>query len=415
ETMRHALIGAARQRPSEDPIFAIHGEALRRAAAGEDVIDASLGTLMDEDGKLSVMPTVIETLRKVDPTRAAAYAPISGEKCFNDAVIADVFGPAGLVDQASCVATAGGTGAVHHAVVNFLDLGEKLLTTDFHWGPYGTIADQSGRGVKTFPMFDENHGFNLPALKSALEELAKTQSRILLILNFPCHNPTGYSLSDAEWRGVVDILKEVDQGIPVALLLDMAYARYGAPGTDAWVKYVGELTDRMPVMAAWSASKTFAQYGARTGGLAVALADGEERKRIEAALSYTGRGTWSNCNHSMMLAAADLLTDPKLRERVEADRAALLDMLGERVEIFNEEAKAAGIQYPRYEGGFFVIVFSSDPKETARRCNAEGLFVVPINGAVRIALCATPKPVVKRMVEILARGVAGLQGDAACR
>ncbi|MDF1837223.1 MAG: aminotransferase class I/II-fold pyridoxal phosphate-dependent enzyme [Planctomycetota bacterium] len=411
DTLSHALIGSARQRPSEDPIFAIHGEAVRRAAAGETIIDASLGTLMDEDGGLSVMPSVTEAIGSVDPARAAAYAPISGEQTFNDAVVQDVFGPAGLADQAGCVATAGGTGAVHHAIVNFLDRGERLLTTDYHWGPYGTIADQSGRGVETFPMFDDKNGFNLEGLKRSLEELAKKQSRILLILNFPCHNPTGYSLGEAEWKGVVRILKEVDRATPMALLLDLAYSRYGAPGTDAWVHHIGDLTDHMPVLAAWSASKTFAQYGARTGALAVAMSDPVERRRIENALSYTGRGVWSNCNHLVMLAAMNLLTDPVLRKRVDADRRALLDMLGERVEIFNREAAKANLKYPRYEGGFFVIVFTSDPQETIRRCNAEGLFLVPIKGAVRIALCATPKNVVQSMVEILSRGVAGLQGD----
>ncbi|MBL4771356.1 MAG: aminotransferase class I/II-fold pyridoxal phosphate-dependent enzyme [Planctomycetes bacterium] len=409
ETMSHALIGSARQRPSEDPIFAIHGEAVSRAAAGETIIDASLGTLMDEDGGLSVMPSVVDAMHAVDPARAAAYAPISGEKAFNDAVIQDVFGPAGLADQAACVATAGGTGAVYHAINNFLDRGECLLTTDYHWGPYGTIADQGGRGVKTFRMFNDERRFDLEALKESLESLAKTQKRILLILNFPCHNPTGYSLGEEEWKGVVRILKEVDRATPIALLLDLAYARYGAPGTDAWVHHIADLTEHMPVLAAWSASKTFAQYGARTGALAVAMADAVERKRIENALSYTGRGTWSNCNHLVMLAAIDLLVDPVMRKRVEADRGALLDMLSERVEIFNREAVKAKLSYPRYEGGFFVIVFTTDPEETVRRCNAEGLYVVPIKGAVRIALCATPKNVVKPMVEILGRAVAGLQ------
>ncbi|MCP5022667.1 MAG: aminotransferase class I/II-fold pyridoxal phosphate-dependent enzyme [bacterium] len=410
-TMNFALIGSARQRPSEDPIFAIHGEALQRAAAGETIIDASLGTLMDEDGGLSVMPSVVDAIHGVDPAHGSAYAPISGEKAFNDGVIQNVFGPAGLVDQAGCVATAGGTGAVYHAINNFLDRGECLLTTDYHWGPYTTIADQGGRGVKTFRMFNDQHHFNLVALEESLESLAKTQDRILLILNFPCHNPTGYSLGEEEWEGVVRILKEVDSGTPIALLLDLAYFRYGAPGTDAWVRHIGDLTDHMPVLAAWSASKTFAQYGSRTGALAVAMADPVERNRIVNALSYTGRGTWSNCNHLVQLASIELLRDPIMSKRVEQDRDALLDMLGERVEIFNREASKAGLRYPRYEGGFFVIVFTADPTETVRRCNAEGLYLVPIKGAVRIALCATPKNVVKPMVEILGRAVAGLQGD----
>ncbi len=406
----HALIDSARQRPAQDPIFAIHGEAKRRAALGEDVIDASLGTLMDEEGRLAVMPTVVRALGQVDPSKAAAYAPIAGEATFNRAVIEDVFGPAGLAEASDCVATAGGTGAVHHAVLNMLDRGESLLTTDYHWAPYRTIADQSERGVRTFRMFNAERRFDLEALERSLHETAAVQKRVLLILNFPCHNPTGYSLNEREWAEVNRILRSLDKRLPVSVLLDLAYAKYGAPGTDAWTRFVGELAGDMPVLAAWSASKAFAQYGARVGGLAVAMHDEAERKRIAAAFAYSCRATWSNCNHLGMLAVTQLLTDGGLRAGVEQDRAALLAMLDERVQKFNDAAAAQNLQYPRYEGGFFVTVFTTDPQETARRCQAEGLFIVPIQGAVRVALCATPQNQVERLVGILARGVAGLQG-----
>ncbi|HPF15669.1 MAG: aminotransferase class I/II-fold pyridoxal phosphate-dependent enzyme [Planctomycetes bacterium] len=410
DILMHALIPSARNRPSEDPIFAIHGAALARAAKGEDVIDASLGTLMDEDGGLSVMPTVIRALAQVNPAKAAAYAPIAGERGFNQAVVQEVFGPAGLAQDSLCVATAGGTGALHHAVVNFLERGESLLTTDYYWGPYSTIADQAGRGVQTFRMFNAERRFDLAALEQGLHELAGRQERILLILNFPCHNPTGYSLGGAEWRDVVQILRGVDRSKPMAVVLDLAYAKFGAPGTDAWVHHIADLAQDIPILAAWSASKSFAQYGARIGGLVVAHGDAEERTRIGNALSYTCRGTWSNCNHLGMLAITELLSHPELRASVDRDRDALLSMLGERVEIFNREAVQHGLHYPRYEGGFFVTIFTSDPIQTAQRCQADGVFVVPIRGAVRVALCATPKAQVARLVASLASGVQGLQG-----
>ncbi len=412
-TAPSSLIGSAQNRPAEDPIFAIHGEALERTARGIDVIDASLGTLMDEDGKLSVMPTVLQAFSRVDAAKAAAYAPIAGPREFNTAVAQDVFGPSGLADQSLSVGTAGGTGAIHHAVLNFLDRGESLLTTDFYWGPYSTIADQADRGIETFRMFNEERRFDLAALEKGLAELGQRQARILLILNFPCHNPTGYSLGDAEWKEVVRILRNADKSTPITLLLDLAYFKYGAQGTDAWTQYIPELVGEIPVVAAWSASKSFAQYGSRVGGMAVAFRDEAERNRIGNALSYSCRATWSNCNHLGMLAISRLLVDEDMREGVEADRNKLLAMLGERVEIFNREAAALGLHYPRYEGGFFVTVFTKDPAETTRRCREENLFVVPIRGAVRIALCATPKAKVARRVQIMGRAVAGLQEDPA--
>ena len=80
-------------------------------------------------------------------------------------------------------------------------------------------------------------------------------------------------------------------------------------------------------------------------------------------------------------------------------------MLRGRVAVFNEGAAAAGLSVPRYEGGFFVAVFTPDGEKTAQVMRGEGVYVVPMEGAVRVALCATPEAQVPRIVEALRIGV----------
>ena len=80
-------------------------------------------------------------------------------------------------------------------------------------------------------------------------------------------------------------------------------------------------------------------------------------------------------------------------------------LLSERVRVFNREASRADLRFPRYEGGFFVAVFTGDAQTTAASCQEEGVFVVPMDGAVRVALCSTSAADVPRLVEVLARGV----------
>ncbi len=70
------LIESRRQRPGDDPIFALNSEAKKRAAAGEDVVNATIGALLTDEGKLAVMPSVIESLAQVPAALAAGYAPI---------------------------------------------------------------------------------------------------------------------------------------------------------------------------------------------------------------------------------------------------------------------------------------------------------------------------------------------------
>jgi aromatic-amino-acid transaminase len=370
------------------------------------VLNATLGALMEDDGTLAVMPCVPEVLRLVDARKAAAYAPIAGEPQFLAAVSRDVFGGTELEPHTLAVATPGGTGALHHAATNFLDPGEALLTTEYFWGPYQTIAEHTRRRVETFRMFGAEGRFDVEALERALAKLVTAQKRALVLLNTPCHNPTGYSLDASEWDDVVRVVRAAAERAPVTLLIDLAYAKFGGPRSHEWTAHAAALAGDALLLVAWTASKSFTQYGARVGALVAVHPDADERKRIANALSFSCRGTWSNCNHAGMLAVEKLLSDPALRARADAERERLRTLLDDRVRAFNAAASAAGLRYPRYEGGFFVSVFTPDAERTAARMRELGVFVVPIGTAVRVALCSTPARDVPRLVQALSEGVA---------
>ena len=404
------LIPAASDRPGNDPIFALNAEAQAARREGRRVVNASLGALLNDDGTLAVLPSVTEAFRSVDPAAGASYAPIAGDAPFLAAVVEDVFGTGPLAGRAIAVATAGGTGAVHHAVVNFLEPGQALTTASYYWGPYRTIAVHTGREVDTFRMFTDTGAFDLEALERSVAGTLERQGRALVILNSPCNNPTGHSLDDGEWTGLARILADAGRSAPVSLLVDLAYARYGHAGSERWVEHLEGLVEHVPLLVAWSASKAFTQYGSRVGALLAVVSDDRERDQVHNALSFSCRGTWSNCNHLGILAITSLLSDPERRARVDVEREELRGLLDERVAAFNREARAAGLRTPRYEGGFFVAVFTPDAPATVEAAKREGVFVVPMDGAVRVALCSTPKDDVPYVVEVLARAVASAAG-----
>ena len=407
-TLNSHLISDSQGRQADDPIFALNAEATRRAKAGESIVNATLGALLEDDGRLATMPVVFETLAAVPPEKAAAYAPIAGEPRFLAAVIKDLYNDGPLAEQSVAVATPGGTGALHHSVVNFLAPGEALLTPSYYWGPYRTIAQHTGRRVETFLMFDGHGAFNAAGFAEALDRQLERQSRALVLLNTPCNNPTGYSLDDRDWTALAAALRAAAGRAPVALCIDLAYARFGAAPLNHWVRHVQPLVGELLLLVAWTASKTFAQYGARVGALVATHSSTEERTRIKSALSFSCRGTWSNCNHLGMLAVTELLENPVLRARADTERERLRALLGERVAAFNRAAAKAGLVYPRYEGGFFVTVFTPDAEATAERMKSLGVYVVPMDGAVRVALCSTPLRDVPRVVDALAAGLASL-------
>jgi aromatic-amino-acid transaminase len=404
-TASGAVVPGARDRPGDDPLFKLHREATERAAKGESILNATIGTLSGEDGKIAVMPSVLEALAHVDARTAAGYAPVAGIPAFLDATIADVFGDGPLARQAVAAATPGGTGAVYESVLNFLEPGQKLLTTSFHWGPYSGIAKSVGRDAETFQMFASDGSFDFESFASALGRHVDAQGRALVVLNFPCHNPTGYTLGPEEWRKVVEVVQRAGERAPVSVLLDVAYYTFGGRASRTWIDAVPGLLRSATVLIAWTASKAFTQYGARVGSLIALHPDDDERTQIKNAIGFTCRSTWSNGNHLGQRAITDLLTKPELRRRADAERAELANLLHARIEAFNTGAKAHGLKTPRYDSGFFSMVYTRDAEKTAAKMRDLGVFVLPLKGAVRVALCGVPLAGIPRLVDALAAGV----------
>lgn len=401
------LIPTHQGRPSDDPIFALNREATERQKKGEAIINATVGALLDDEGKLAILPTAARAVHEVSADEWAAYAPIAGSPDFLRAVMDDVFaGHPTLRANAVAAATPGGTGALRHAIANYLEPGQELLTTSFFWGPYQTLADESERGVTTFNMFQTSPdgqvgGFDVGALDRALGAVLEKQKRALVFVNDPCHNPTGYSMSQGEWREIAACLSAHGKRGPVTLLLDTAYSAYAKADPRENLGVIASLVDHVGLLVAWSASKAFTHYGLRVGGIVACVPDAKERAMTEAALSYSCRGTWSNCSRGGLRAITRLLTDPELSVAVSKEREGLKALLASRVEVFNQEARAANLVYPRYEGGFFVTVFCADAQKKAAAMRDKGVFVVPQKGAVRVALCGVAARDVPRLVAAL--------------
>ncbi len=407
------LIPSHQQRPADDPIFALNSEANARKKRGEAVINATVGALLADDGTLAVLPTVAEALREVPALQAASYAPLAGPAAFHAAVIGELFGDHPLGAQAIAVATPGGTGALRLALANFLEPGQALLTSSFYWGPYKTLADESDRKLVTFRTFvlDEAGrpgALDVASFASTLETTLDQQGRALVFLNDPCQNPTGYSMSDAEWSGVVSAVERLASRGPITLLVDVAYYLYGSDDPRAFLRHLEPLLGKVALAFAWSGSKSYTEYGARIGALLVCDPDESRRKRTFDALSFSCRGTWSNCNHAGMLAVTRVLSDPTLRARVEEERAGLKRLLDGRVRAFNAAAAGTRLVFPRYAGGFFCTVFVPAGKrvaEVAARLREDGIFVVPQGDGLRVALCSVAERDVPRLVQAMDRAL----------
>jgi len=374
----------------DDPVFELHREASARRASGQRCINATLGVLMDESGSLAVLPAVAKAMRASSPDEWAPYAGATGTDDFLSAVIDDCLGRRPQLHQSAvAIATPGATGALRNALTTFLARDQACITSSFHWGTYSLIALAAQRRLVTFELFeDSRQRFNVEDFERKLALTIAEQQRAVVLINDPCHNPTGYTMSQRDWAEVAAVLERYSSLAPVTVVLDSVYSAFSPVGNDYALAALEPLLDKLLLVMAWSASKSFTCYGLRVGALVAVRSDPAERQRIQSNLAGHACGTWANCNRGGLAAIAKLLTDPQLKRSVQRDRAQQIRMLRTRSELFNAAAAEQGLLCPPYGGGFFTTVFVRDPQTVAAQLRARGIYVVPMPGALRVALSA---------------------------
>ena len=143
-------------RELKDAIFGASAAAKAAAAdvGADKVTNATIGAIMDDEEKLACIPTMEKVYRGLSMSDIIAYAPIDGLPDYLDAVIDLTFAAQKPEGYTAAVATAGGTGAVHHAIANYSEIGDEVLTSDWFWGPYNVLCQEQGRTLVAYPLIE---------------------------------------------------------------------------------------------------------------------------------------------------------------------------------------------------------------------------------------------------------------------
>ena len=401
----------AKGKSAQDNIFAANAAAVAAAAKyGKDAVtNATIGAILDEDEKLVCLPTVEKVFRSLQTNELIAYAPISGLPEYLECVLTAAFGNSRPEGYIAAVATAGGTGAIHHAIWNYTDAGETVLCSDWYWGAYRVLCKDMGRDFTTYKMLDENNKFNLPALKEKVNELLAKQDNLLYLLNTPAHNPTGYSLSEEDMDGVLAVLKDAAKpGKNIIFFLDVAYIDYA--GEKEEVRKIFKKLSGLPAnilcIVGYSMSKGFTMYGQRTGAMIGVSSDKSVIDEFAAINQYTSRATWSNINRPAMRTLAEIYSNADLLAKVCAERDYYYQMIKARADVFTKEAKECGLPMLPYVAGFFLSIPAKNPEAICEKLHDDNIFAVPLAAGVRIAVCAVP---LKKIAGMAAKVNAAMQ------
>ena len=389
-----------------DAIFGASAAAGKAVAefGAEKVTNATIGAIMDDAEKLACIPTMEKVFRSLPMTDIIAYAPISGLPGYLDTVVDLTFADQRPDGYCAAVATAGGTGAIHHAIANYSEVGDQVLTSDWFWGPYNVLCTEARRKLATYKLFDEQQNFNIKAFTAKVEELLHQQSSLLVIINTPAHNPTGYSLSESDWAQVLDVCKAQAKGgaKKISILVDIAYIDYAGEKNETrkFMKQFAGLPANILVMFAFSMSKGYTMYGQRTGAIIGLSSSKEVIDEFANINKYTSRATWSNINRGAMTVLTKIQQDKALLAQFEKEREEYYQMIRNRAAIFMKESKECGLNALPYKAGFFLSIPSADPGEVCEKLHDDLIFAVPLKMGVRVAVCAVSA---KKMVGMAAK------------
>lgn len=377
-----------------DPIFGLAAKAKEaiNKYGKENIIDSTLGALVDDDGNLICFETVYSELKSLPNAEIAGYAQVAGQPDFLEAVQEACFRDYRPKAHIRAVATPGGTGSVKHAICNYTNSGDSILVCDWFWSPYVTIAEEIGRTVTTFSLFNEKNEFNIESFKENFEALLKKQKRLVTILNTPANNPTGYSLSDEEWTKVLDIVREnaKDSENRIVILVDVAYIDFAGVGLERrkFFTQFSDLPENILIIVGYSMSKGYTMYGLRSGA-AIGISSNEDlAEEFYYSCMHSNRANWSNGTRGAMSVMTHIANDPVKLKAYEDEKSKYRIMLRNRADAFVESAKEVGLEILPYRDGFFVSIPCKDAKKASEELIKENMFIVSLKKGLRFAACA---------------------------
>lgn len=381
--------------PTEDKIFGINNRAKKMAKeVGKDkVINATIGALLDDEGNLICLSSVNKVLCSLKPEEYCEYAPISGTADFKEACKKAVFGKYEPKAFTEVVATPGGTGAIRNTIANYTCVGDMVLTSDWFWAPYKTICNEIYRNLTTFELFNDNRQFNLSGFKERVLELLEMQDSLVVILNTPAHNPTGYCIKDEEWEGIKQIMGELPYDKKVILLVDTAYVDFA--GDEESFRSFLPILDSMPEnvlpVICYSLSKAYTLYGLRCGAMVAMSKDEEAITEFKRACEYSSRGSWSNSPRAPQVVLSKIYENSELKEMVDNERKEFRDMLLMRGKTFEENALKCGLRMVPFDSGFFASIPTDNPEGACKILEEEGIFLVPLKMGIRVSIASVSK------------------------
>lgn len=390
--MRNAVCLRSRHGVSKTDIIRINGMAKKDKSKGNKVINASIGTYLDDNRQVGSVSLITESLKE-NITAELGYPSVFGNHDYLDGVMDFVFEEYRKdIEENYHVfigSTMGGTGACSIAFHLFLEEGEEVLLPSVMWTNYKLIARKAESTYRIYEAFDDKGGINLASIEETIKASFKEHEHTIFVLNDPCQNPTGYCLTNEEYDALFDIFERCSSLGQLTVLFDIAYMAFyqSANGKCPLVEKLSKGNFHFLPLIAFSCSKVFGLYGLRLGALIALSSSEEEKAEIERAFGAEARGTYSVPVGTAQAAVAKILHNDSKKEELYAEVKKNSDIVFQRGRSLVKALDEANIAYYPYKCGFFVTLKIENAYEIFEKLKEKHIYVVPMgDNMIRIAL-----------------------------
>ncbi|MBQ8293382.1 MAG: aminotransferase class I/II-fold pyridoxal phosphate-dependent enzyme [Bacilli bacterium] len=361
-----------------------------------NVINATIGVLLDDNGDIlysNVFDSIIPTLT---PKEKYPYEDVLGSKDINDNLLKFLKQEKFNEKEHFNMVTSGGTGALSNVISAFRK-NAGLIVSDLCWVNYLTIARNFGVDTYSYELF-KNEGFNLEGFKKALEQAVLEKDNVLVIINTPSQNPTGYDISNEEMKAITDIVNGcVKENKKITVILDIAYYNFGLnQNLDAFL----ELDENVVLAIAYSFSKSFGIYGFRLGSLTLV---GKGVKEYEKLFYTQSRTKWSNPNKLGCSVLGKVLSNDESVEKVYQEIAEHMAILENKTTIFKEALKKNNIKTFPFTNGFFLSIPVENAEDVALELSKNDVYLTTVAGGIRVAISGVPSTRLEELAEKIAK------------
>ena len=396
-------------------ILSLSQEAAAAKRANSNVINATIGMLNDTDNSFYTFKAVKDVLGDISSYDAFSYADTDGGVEFQNAVLKWMFGDylSSFTQNhhVGVISTPGGSGAISTTFSNYVAPNDLVMVPDVMWETYITIAKERGADVCKYRLYDEKGNFNLADIKENIEVLMERQDSITLVINDPCHNPTGFCMKDEDYDNLISLLNSYNY--PILLLMDVAYFDF-YDSDDSIIRKrfakLSALNSHVTINFAFSGSKSFGLYGLRIGASVIFSRDKDEVTNFINAITFTSRSNWGSSSKLGISLITKLVSEDKYYQMFKEEVKDVALMLQRRSDAFIKEAQKVGLEILPYERGFFVCVESKNPVELMNELHKDDVYVVVTKTCIRIALCAINEDEAAKLPSIILKRKQELEG-----